>query len=958
MKAGTLLCSACLLSAGNATEPMEPVSAGVITLPYDFGGYRLHRKLGAGGMGVVYEAEERNTGRRLALKVLRQSLGTEEDHKRFRREGKLAAAVNHPNSLYVFGAEEIEGAPVIVTELADGGTLRDEVKRRGPLPVEEAVDAMIAVLDGLEAAHRHGVLHRDMKPSNCFVSNQGVTKVGDYGLSISHRDESPGEDPLTRTGIIMGTPAFSPPEQLRGQGLDQRADIYSTAATLYYLLTGKAPVEAGNSVATVAAVLEGRIRPPHELRPELPVNLSKVIMHALSADVAKRPASHAEFRLALLPFSSVAPAPAPLGLRFLAGVVDASILGILLALFWSIPAVAGLSEDRYDLLISLAAALTTVLFYTLFETRIGATPGKQLLGLRVLAAGGALPTWKPYLVRSILFFPCYLLADFLPNDYWFPESMTGAAEFVGWLLLALGVYFLHFVLFIPSLRRKNRAAWHDIASGLRVTQCRIGNPRIAVTNALPDLKPATASAVWGGLIAGEEVSAGLRWAHDPLLQRPVLLRRRPSSDEAPSEVRRFCARPGRLRWHHAVRDPDGASWDVWQAIPGQSLEAVVQKQPGPTWDIVLHWLHDLASELDASQKEGTLPTSLTSGHVWITTEGRALLLDERWPATPEPLFSASAPQAFLGQIASLAQPCTRPLSADPVITALQRGGFERLSHATGTFAHLQQLPSSIDRTRRAACLLAPVALLATFLLTGLCLEVEEWNKWSSAFPGQPPLPEVIRLHEFQTAQHGVDYPLKDAIRQHAAGHYAAYVRDNGLDSLPEDYRDLFLDDDIKSFVTERITNTDAKEESGTERADAKIRAALAEIPQRLLLSEFGKLAAFVLLCFVAVTAISQLTCILTLGAPLLMSLSGVAVISARSRPATRSRMIWRWCLGWGLASCLYLPTLIITILLRDAAVDTSFLPVLLILLVLVSALALVGRRSPVDRLAGTWLVPR
>ena len=258
LKPGTSLCSACLLSAGQATEPTEPISTGLIALPCDFGPYRLLRKLGAGGMGVVYEAEERATGRRLALKVLRQSIDNDEQRKRFRREGRLAASVNHPCSLYVYGTDEIEGVPVIATELADGGTLHDEVKRRGPLPIEDAVDAMLSVMDGLEAAHRQGVLHRDMKPSNCFVSSDGVTKVGDYGLSISHSEEKPADDPLTRRGFIMGTPAFSPPEQLRGEALDQRADIYSTAATLYYLLTGKPPVEAQTSVGIVAAVLEGR----------------------------------------------------------------------------------------------------------------------------------------------------------------------------------------------------------------------------------------------------------------------------------------------------------------------------------------------------------------------------------------------------------------------------------------------------------------------------------------------------------------------------------------------------------------------------------------------------------------------------------------------------------------------------------------------------------------------------
>ncbi len=972
MKPGTTVCSACLLSAGNATEPIEPVSAGVMPLPCDFGGYRLQRKLGAGGMGVVYEAEERASGRRLALKVLRQNLDTEEDRKRFRREGRLAASVNHPNSLYVFGTEEIEGVPVIATELADGGTLREEVKRRGPLPLEEAVDAMLDVLDGLEAAHRHGVLHRDMKPSNCFVSSQGGTKVGDYGLSISHREESPCEDPLTRTGIIMGTPAFSPPEQLRGQVLDQRADIYSTAATLYFLLTGKAPVEAGDSVATVAAVLEGRIRALHELRPDVPVNLSNVVMRALSVDVAKRPATHAEFRLALLPFSSVAPTPAPLGLRFLAGLVDAVILSFLFELLWTIAALAGLTAYRDRLLGNLTFALLTVLAYTLSETRTGATPGKRLCGLRVLAEGCALPSWKPCLVRSSLFVACYWLEPFLRYKSWIPDA-TGsiATELLLWLVEPLG-FFFQFILFIPSLRRKDRAAWHDLASGLRVTRERIANSRITVANALPAQQEATASVLWGSLIPGKEVSADLRCANDPLLQRPVLLRRRPSHDEAPAEVRRFCVRPGRLRWHYAVRDPDDACWDVWQAIPGQSLEAVVKQQPRLTWEIVLHWLHDLVTELDASQKDGTLPARLTSGHVWITTEGRAVLLDEPWPETQEPLFSAAAPQAFLSQIASIAEPCTRPISADPVIASLQRGGFERLSHAAGTIDHLRNLPKSIDLPARAACLLAPIAVLGIYVFMILGDVLTGPHEWASAFPGKPPLPEVMRLHDVQTAQYGADYPLKEAIRQHVAGHYTDYVLDNGLDALPQDYRHIFSPGrELKKFVSERTAKAGTQEGIGTESADAKIHAALAEIPKGHRLIEgwtvrSSRTAAAWLLSSIAVTAIGQLISILAIGTPLLMRLSGVAAISARFRPASRGRMIWRWCLAWGMNLCLCVPALIFANGLpsKYPAVVTSGTPallvfaVLLVLLVSVSALAMLGRRSPVDRLAGTWLVPR
>ena len=188
------ICPACLMSGalkapvdetlplppGRPAAPPEPTR-----FPWEFGGYRLLGLLGRGGMGTVYDAEQIATGRRVALKMLGHGLDSSEMRRRFLREGRLAAGVSHPNSLYVFGSEEIGGAPVITMEIAGSGTLKDKLRKRGPLPTKEAVDAILDVIAGLEAAFAAGVLHRDIKPSNCFVSPDGSVKVGDYGLSVS-----------------------------------------------------------------------------------------------------------------------------------------------------------------------------------------------------------------------------------------------------------------------------------------------------------------------------------------------------------------------------------------------------------------------------------------------------------------------------------------------------------------------------------------------------------------------------------------------------------------------------------------------------------------------------------------------------------------------------------------------------------------------------------------------------
>src|ERR1041385_8173909 len=252
------LCPRCLLEAGLATQPVndaadtalrpEPaaMSKGFPQPGERFGHYQMIRLLGQGGMGVVYEADDLESGRRVALKLLSQALDSPEARKRFLREGQLAASINHPNSVYVFGTEEVAGTPVIAMEWMTGGTWRDRVIASGPMSASEAVDCLLQVITGLEAAQQAGILHRDIKPSNCFFGSDGTVKIGDFGLSIATDVRT--ESNLTAAGTLFGTPAFSSPEQLRGDELTFHTDIYAVGATLYYLLTGQTPFEGANPV--------------------------------------------------------------------------------------------------------------------------------------------------------------------------------------------------------------------------------------------------------------------------------------------------------------------------------------------------------------------------------------------------------------------------------------------------------------------------------------------------------------------------------------------------------------------------------------------------------------------------------------------------------------------------------------------------------------------------------------
>ena len=222
------------------------------SLPQRVGGYRLLRALGAGGMGAVYEAEEGHSGRRVALKLIGAAFSTSGDAvERFRQEGRIASMLSHPRCVFVLNVDEDAGRPYIVMELMEGLTLKDEIERHGPMAPEAAIAKILDVIDGLQTAHRLDIIHRDVKPSNCFLEADGRVKVGDFGLAKSLVKESH----LTKTGAFVGTPHFASPEQVRGENIDQQTDVYSVAATLFYLLTGQPPFFGSDPTATLARIV-------------------------------------------------------------------------------------------------------------------------------------------------------------------------------------------------------------------------------------------------------------------------------------------------------------------------------------------------------------------------------------------------------------------------------------------------------------------------------------------------------------------------------------------------------------------------------------------------------------------------------------------------------------------------------------------------------------------------------
>ncbi|MFO0881393.1 MAG: serine/threonine-protein kinase [Gemmataceae bacterium] len=233
----------------------EPMPSGRM-----LGKYRLLRKLGAGGMGVVFLAQDTVLDRQVALKTLSGRIST---HKafvnRFLREARAAARLSHPNVVPIFDVLPHEQTAFLVMEYLPGGSVQDRLLRHGALPWLEAVSLVTQAGRGLQAAHEAGLVHCDVKPANLLVGRNGDIKVADFGL-VKVLD--PEQSPLNTPAQVLGTPHFMSPEQCRGESIDPRSDVYSLAATLYTLVTGTVPFSADNTYARAVRPLLGRTSGP------------------------------------------------------------------------------------------------------------------------------------------------------------------------------------------------------------------------------------------------------------------------------------------------------------------------------------------------------------------------------------------------------------------------------------------------------------------------------------------------------------------------------------------------------------------------------------------------------------------------------------------------------------------------------------------------------------------------
>ncbi|MFZ0312011.1 MAG: protein kinase [Candidatus Korobacteraceae bacterium] len=253
--------------------------------------YHIVGKLGGGGMGLVYDAEDMRLGRHVALKFIPENLVNDRKAlERFEREAKAASQLNHPGICTIYDIEDMNGLPFIVMEKLEGMSLKDRL-RGTPMDIEEMLDIAIQVSDALAACHAKGIIHRDIKPANIFITQTGQVKILDFGLVKLSRDLWSGEpvnEDLSEAGDIFGTAVYMSPEQARGEELDARSDLFSLGVVLYQMATGQKPFAGANSVVTLEAVLTKKPVPPLKLNPKLPPDLEGIIGHAMEKNRAHR----------------------------------------------------------------------------------------------------------------------------------------------------------------------------------------------------------------------------------------------------------------------------------------------------------------------------------------------------------------------------------------------------------------------------------------------------------------------------------------------------------------------------------------------------------------------------------------------------------------------------------------------------------------------------------------------
>ncbi len=944
--------------------------------PEEVGGYKLVKMLGAGGMGTVYEAEAPGSGHRVAVKLLSSRLASNPSSvERFRQEGRLASQLTHPRCVFVLSADTENGRPYIVMELMPGRTLKDLIDERGPLSQHEAITRTLDIIDGLSEAHRVGMIHRDVKPSNCFLTADDRVKVGDFGLSKSLAGT--GQNHLTQTGAFLGTVLFASPEQIRGEPLDYGSDVYSVAATLYFLLTGQAPFHHESAATALAKAISDPLPRIRTKRPEVTAELESVLLRGLERDRTRRWQTLDDLREALVDLLPERQRPARP--RVLAA---AYILDRILLTFLIFPAevlriwLEGSRTGKIDLfeLRWLPVGLLMA-YFALSEGLLGATPGKWLLGLRVSRIGQTGPPGvSRALVRVFVFHALLAGAFFIPEEliHWFGPGLGGVLGTVAFLGSATAI--------LLQVRKK----WcyrgiHDFASGCRVTQRPLGarKLRLAVRQPTPlqTLLPPPADAlpeVVGGYVVRGRLSVESNdeqvWlAEDRSLGRSVLLWLRPwgtlslnTDPGRPTRLRRVGR--GAISWGGT-----GFDWTAFAApLGGPLVEAVRPGYPMP-WADARYLLEQLVEEFRVAETESSVPPRLALDHVWVEPNGRVQVLDFPLCASH---YRPNEPLAVLREVTSLVLEGQPRSNNGPVRAPLPAHASRVLNQLFETEPPLVEFQKELAETHaqqpevtaqvRAAHLGIQAALLALPVATmfAIAFMLALFMAFESTLQAQraKQAAEVLAHPETLTR-------LPDAV-------------------TPE-LLSALSNPNAKSRVNELVERTQAEEE---------IRRAQLFRPQRLILERsgadrtvFSPSAVEPVLLWAGAPAgssqarsrapwvsvvpiVSMVFALVPVGLMLFagvtrrgvsMMLAGIAIIRADGRPAYRRQCSFRAGLVWFPITALLLGSILLQVYLPDAMYLAAVLWLLAAaLLPIYAVIALrLPARPPQDRLAGTYLVP-
>jgi serine/threonine protein kinase len=975
------------------TQPFIPASADLDeeetpdlgAVPASIGGYQLLRLLGKGGMGAVYEAASPETGGRVAVKLLSPRLASNPASvERFRQEGVLASQVAHPRCVFVLSADTDAGRPYIVMELMPGRTLRDVVDSRGPLPAEEAIRYILDAIDGLIEAHRLGMIHRDMKPSNCFLTEDNHVKVGDFGLSKSLSGSQ--DRHLTQSGAFLGTVLFASPEQIRGEPLDYRADVFSVCATLYYLLCGEAPYQHDSMTAALAKAISEDPPLLREKRPELSRRLEQVVMKGLERSRDRRWQSLDDLREALVGLLPSRRHPARPRALIGAYIVDRIVVSVL-----SVPLEIALlkwDSDRIEFHLGRmeSPAITLgilCIYFGVLEGVFGASVGKWLLGLRVsrLGQSGAPGIARAFLRTAVfhLMLACIVV---------FPEHMAV------WFGSPLGrlcggaLFIIATVLLLIQLRKKwGFRGIHDFVSRCHVTQHPLParKLRLAIKRPTPlqRLLPAPVEplpAALGhftvrGRIAADSSGEQVWLGEDGALARLVLLWLRPKASGSialaeasrPSRLRRLSG--GNVTWSQTDYD-----WIAFAApMGGPLVEAIA---PGRTlqWADTRYLLEQLVEELRAAEEDGTLPARLGIDQVWAEPNGRLQLLDcapsdanRQKPRTPLILVRELVSLSLEGQARSSAEPIRAPipLHAAPLVKRMfSDGAYQSIDELQHDLLETQNQRPEVTPAIRAAQLGMQAAsigwaLFAAYLAAfsfGLVLTIEARGHLQEVNAAVEILSDPTARAKLASAK-GMDQALKNPKTIRRLREYQDHLKNEVAlrQSVMFAPQRLILEQfpEMDSYDVERAVNSADVREAivWAGKTDRPLHPAPSSPwgPSEML-EQFAVLLA--------------LPFVLAIGAAIFRGglsfmLAGIALLRADGRRASRRQCGLRAALVWA-------P---VTVLLGASAFLQAYHPgrAYLAAVLFLAAVALppiyvvialrCPTRAPQDRVVGTYLVP-